>query len=363
MNNSRAKKVIITGCNGQDGSYMAEYLLENTDCEVIGTTRRTSQPILNHISHLLGNPRFKLVNLDLNDVHSIFTLVKNEQPDYFINFGASTFVPDSWNSPASVMQTNAVSLIHILEAIRQHAPSCRGYSSGSSEQNGDVQTATQNELTPPRPRSIYGVSKVAAGQICKVYRESYNLYVVHGILSNHESERRQKYFVTRKISSHVARIKNALDKNEKFEPLVLGNLEAKRDWSHAEDFVVGIWKMLNQPLGSEPKEYVLSSNETHTVREFIEKALKVAEIPFIDANPDRTAPVKNDVANALQVNYTLPNGTPLVVVSREFYRPSEVELLHGDSSLARKELGWQPKVSFDQLVERMVKNDISELTR
>jgi len=375
------KKVIITGSNGQDGSYMIEYLLANTQDTIIAAIRRTSQAILSNLKNVIGNPRVKLVTIDLNDVHSVTSLVRDEKPDYFINFGASAFVPDSWNSPAQVMQTNAISLIHILEAVRQYAPQCRTYSSGSSEQWGNVLYSPQDEKHPPRPRSIYGVSKASAGMICKVYRESYGLYVVHGILLNHESERRQEHYVTRKITKEVARIAKGIKDDMRWDkPLELGNLDAQRDWSHAIDFVDGIWRMLNQDiyragwsnasLGSdEPnvsrsviKEYVLSSGDTHSVREFVERAFAVAGIEgwWMGEGLDET--FKWHPYGASHD----PSGNPdsfwtLVKINPAFYRPADVETLHGNSTLARTELGWAPKVSFDELVSRMVKHDLSEV--
>lgn len=374
------KKIIVTGATGQDGSYMIEYLLANTQDTIIAAIRRTSQAILSNLKGVLDNPRVKLMTVDLNDVHSITALIRDEKPDYFINLGASAFVPDSWNSPAQVMQTNAISLIHILEAVRQYAPHCRTYSAGSSEQWGDVLYSPQDEKHPPRPRSIYGVSKVAAGMVCKVYRESYGLYVVHGILLNHESERRQSYYLTRKVTLGVARISKAMRdyRGGRFEPLALGNLDAQRDWSHSEDFMDGIWRMLNQeavrpdlqrtPIAElglhkgpreivcDPiREYVLSSGETHTVREFVEKAFAAAGIKGYWHGEGLEERYVEDDFNGDNLDRTL------VRIDPAFFRPAEVQTLHGSSDLARRELGWQPKVSFDELVKRMVRADLVTL--
>lgn len=353
---SDIKKVIISGASGQDGSYMAEYLLKNTENTIIVALRRTSQPILANLSHVLGNPRVKVVTLDLCDGEAIRRLIREERPDYFINLAAQTFVADSWMHPVVHMQTNAMSLIHILEAVKEYVPKCRVYSAGSSEEFGDVKYSPQDEKHPMSPRSVYGVSKCAAHHICKVYRESYGIYVVHGILFNHESERRQEYFVSRKISLGVARIYHALRLHQSFESIELGNVDSKRDWSHAEDFIDGIWKMLNQDV-EKPWEYVLASNETHSVREFVGLAFNEAGIDgdwIKNDNPEKEVFVRT-------IMY--PNGVKvgmgcLVRINPKFYRPAEVELLHGDSTRARKELGWTPKISFPELVQRMVKSDI-----
>lgn len=347
------KKVLITGANGQDGSYMIDYLLDNTDNTIIAATRRTSQPITNHIERYRNHPRVKFLLLDLGDSHSIENAVEQEKPDYFINFGASAFVPDSWNSPALTIQVNTISVISILEAIKKHVPNCRFYNACSSEIFGSVLEVPQTINTRPNPRSVYGVSKNAAREIVTVYRESYGMYAVSGILFNHESPRRQSHYVTRKITQNVARISKSL--KEGFKPLDLGNLDALRDWSDATDFVDGVWKMLNQ---EKPKDYVLSSGEMHSVREFVEKAFSFAGILGRWHNPTH---------NHLDEEYILldENGLAtkkkitLVKINPKFYRLAEVNELLGDSSPAREELKWVPKTSFDQLVMKMVDWDIN----
>ena len=359
------KKVIITGVTGQSGSYMAEYLIQNTNYNIIGTTRRTSQPILGNLSGIIDNPRFRLEYMDLCDEHSIRKIIQQEKPEFFLNFGASAFVPDSWSTPALCMQTNTISLIHILEAIKDLVPNCKVYSAGSSEQWGDVDYSPQDEKHPQKPRSIYGVSKCASELVCKVYRESYGLFIVHGISLNHESPRRQLHYVTRKITSEVARIVHSLENNKFFEPMEIGNIFAKRDWSHAKDFVKAIWLMLNQ---EKPKKYVLSSNETHSVYEFIEICLKYVKVPYFWALEVKPG-VYDEIDDLERVNVKdhpkivaihKLDSRVLIKINPKFFRPAEVSLLHGDSSLIRKELGWQPEYSFQNLVDEMMFNDLDK---
>lgn len=339
------KSVIVTGVTGQDGSHMVDYLLANTDYEVFGCVRRLS--VYNHknLSHI-NNNRFHLINFDLTDCYSISRIIEKLKPDYFINLAAQSFVGSSWDFAQQTWETNATSVLNILEAIRLYHPTCRFYQAGSSEEFGDVITVPQDENHPLRPRSPYGASKAAARQILKVWRESYGLYAVQGWLFNHEGTRRGVEFVTRKITTNVARIKKAIENNQSFTPLELGNLDAKRDWSDAEDFVEGIWLMLNQ---DKPKDYVLSSNETHTIREFVELAFLAAGIHgYWEGSGLEEAYIDSQTKNTL------------VSINPQFYRPAEVDLLLGDSTRAREELGWKPKTSFKELVDKMVFHDILE---
>ena len=361
------KKIIVTGCSGQDGSYMVDYLLENTDHEIYGLVRRSATPNYNNLIQASKNPRFKLVTGDLSDSQSIDKVVEKIKPDYFINLGAQSFVGSSWELPEQTMDINSTGVMRCLEAIVRHCPNCRFYNAGSSEQFGDVQYSPQDEKHPHRSRSPYGASKISAHQIVKTYRESFNLYAIQGLLFNHESPRRGEEFVTRKITKGIARIKYAIDNNLSFEPIELGNLDAKRDWSHAKDFVDGIWRMLNQekynsnfPSGNlllpgasqqrivnNIKEYVLSSNETHSIKEFIELAFKEAGIEGYFISYGQEASTEFRYKDYL-----------LIKINPKFYRPADVEILIGDSSLARKELNWQPKYNFQSLVKEMVFEDI-----
>jgi len=336
--------VIVTGVTGQDGSHMVDFLLKNTDLEIFGCVRRLS--VNNHINlRHIKSDRFHLINFDLIDSHSISRAVEIIKPLYFINLAAQSFVGSSWDFAYQTWETNATSTLHILEAIRSYSPTCRLYQAGSSEEFGDVIYSPQDEKHPLRPRSPYGASKAASRQLVKVYRESYGLYAVQGLLFNHEGTRRGEEFVTRKITKNVARIKKAIAKKQTFEPLLLGNLEATRDWSDAEDFVEGIWLMLNQT--GPVKEYLLSSNENHSVREFVELAFQAVGI--------KGSWVKG--VNPEDEVFKYKKHT-LVAVSKDLYRPAEVNTLLGNSNKARTELLWKPKVSFNELVKKMVKNDL-----
>jgi GDPmannose 4,6-dehydratase len=337
--------VIVTGVTGQDGSHMVDYLLKKTDYVIFGCVRRLS--VYNHknISHIQSD-KFKLINFDLTDANLISRAIESLRPKYFINLAAQSFVGSSWDFALQTWEANSTSVLNILEAIRVHNPSCRFYQAGSSEEFGDVSFSPQNELHPLKPRSPYGASKAAARQLIKVWRESYNLFAVQGWLFNHEGTRRGEEFVTRKITKNVARIKNEYI-NGDFEPLELGNVDAKRDWSDAEDFVDGIWKMLNQEF---PKEYVLSSNETHSIREFVEEAFNFAGFGCEKCRWE---------GRGVNEKYYHEDKV-LVQINPEFYRPAEVDLLLGDSSSARRDLSWNPQTDFLELVRKMVAHDLRE---
>lgn len=354
------KCVFVSGVTGQDGSYMVDYLLKNTNYMIFGGARRLSVINHNNLKHLEGEPRFKLINFDLTDTHSISKTIETIKPDYFINFAAQTFVASSWDFPAQTWECNSTAIIHILEAIQKHIPTCRFYNAGSSEEFGNVIYTPQDEKHPARPRSPYGASKCAARQLVKVYRESYNLYAIQGLLFNHESERRGIEFVTRKITTGVARIttlieNNALQKtNNTITPIELGNIYTKRDWSHSKDFIDGIWKMLNQ---KEPKEYVLSSNESHSIKEFIDLAFKFAGYTTVwrkDKNNKEECYIYNNYYSNPQKLYKA------IIINEKYYRPAEIMTLQGNSNLARKELNWKPNINFNKLVELMVKSDLKK---
>jgi GDPmannose 4,6-dehydratase len=317
------KRALITGITGQDGSYLAELLLEK-GYEVHGMVRRSSTENFERIAHLVD--RIGLVQADLLDPTSLVEALEETRPSELYNLGAQSFVPTSWKQPVLTAEFTAVGVTRMLEAIRRVDPDIRFYQASSSEMFGKVREVPQNEQTPFYPRSPYGVAKVYGHFITVNYRESYGLYAVSGILFNHESPRRGLEFVTRKITDGVARIKLRLA-----EELRLGNLDATRDWGFAGDYVEAMWLMLQ---AGEPEDYVISTGEEHSVREF-------AELAFEHAGVDMDKHV---------------------VVDPEFLRPAEVDHLVGDATKAREQLGWEPRVSFRELVELMVDADVERLS-
>jgi GDPmannose 4,6-dehydratase len=353
-------KIIVTGVTGQDGSHLVDYLLKNTKHKVIGCFRRLSVPNYTNIEKHFSNERFERVYFDLTDAESIQNVVRKYEPDYFINVAAQSYVGASWEIPTVTWNTNATAILHILEAIRKFSPKTRFYNAGTSEEFGNVLYSPQDELHPIRPRSPYGAAKAGARHLVKVYRESYNLYAVQGWLFNHEGERRGPEFVTRKITKGVALIRHFIDKGKKPLPLQLGNLDAQRDWGHAEDYVDGIWRMVNQeeynPNFDVPRDYVIATGEAHTIREFLEKSFKYAGVPFkvlktpVNAHPE---------PDGLKLEYVNPETQdPLVSINPKYFRPAEVKLLLGSPKNIENDLKWNRKVSFDDLVKRMIDKDL-----
>jgi GDPmannose 4,6-dehydratase len=344
--------VFVSGVTGQDGSHMVDYLLRETNYNIVGGVRLLSVENTLNIAHI-DSPRFQLVNFDLTDSHSIYNIVSHIKPDYFINFAAQSFVHGSWDVARQTWNANSTAVLDILSAIKQVKPDCRFYNAGSSEEFGNVSYSPQDEKHPAKPRSPYGASKCAARTIVKVYRESYNLYAVQGWLFNHEGVRRGEKFVTRKITKGVARVKKEMELCG-CEPIELGNIDAQRDWSDAEDMVDGVWKMLHQDVKS-ITDYVCSSNETHTIREFIELA-------FANAGFSGTFHWEGTEVNERYVYSGWEGNHTVVKINPQFYRPAEVEILLGNSNRIRNELGWKPKVDFNTLVKKMVQKDL-ELTK
>ena len=330
------KKALITGITGQDGSYLAELLLEK-GYEVYGLIRRKSTSEYGNVKHLADKIHF--IYGDMGDIISLIKAMQVSQADEVYNLAAQSFVGISWSEPLFTNEVDGVGVTNLLEAVRMVKPQARVYQAATSEMFGKVQEIPQKETTPFYPRSPYGVSKLYAYWICKNYRESYSMFVSCGILFNHESERRGKEFVTRKITNTIAKIKHG-----KEECLYLGNLNAKRDWGHSRDYVEAMWMMLQH---EKPDDFVVATGKTYTVREFVEEAFSCAgyEIEWQGEGVNEIGVDKN-------------TGKVLVRVSEEFYRPAEVELLIGDSTKARTTLGWEPKTDFKGLVKAMVTNDL-----
>ena len=318
------KRALITGINGMDGSHLADFLLKK-DYEVFGMERRSSSKNRVNTRHLEGKINF--VNGDMTDQNSLVRCLKEANPCEVYNLAAQSFVGESWNTPEHTTDVTGVGVLRMLEAVRETNKDIRFYQASSSEMFGRMVENPAKESTPFYPRSPYGVSKLYGHWITKNYRESYGMFACSGILFNHESERRGIEFVTRKISDGVARIFHDLETH-----ITLGNLDSKRDWGYAPDYVEAMWLMLQQ---DSPDDYVIATGETHSIRDFLDCAFKVVGIS------DWKEKIKQDP---------------------RFMRPAEVDVLRGDYTKARDALGWEPKTRFEELVEKMVKNDIKILS-
>jgi GDPmannose 4,6-dehydratase len=331
------KKALITGINGQDGSYLAELLLEK-GYEVYGVMRRKSVLSYGNVEHLID--RIHFIYADMTDEISLINAMRVSQADEVYNLAAQSFVATSWEQPIATAEIDAIGVTNMLEAIRVVKSEAKYYQASTSEMFGLVQETPQTETTPFYPRSPYGVAKLYGHWITKNYRESYGMFACSGILFNHESERRGKEFVTRKITDAVVRIKFGLQ-----DYLELGNMDSKRDWGHSKDYVYAMWLMLQHDT---PDDYVIATNETRTVREFTETAFHHIgiSIQWHGTGVDETGV---DIAT----------GKTVVKINRKFFRPAEVEFLLGNPEKAENVLGWKREISFDQLVERMVQNDLA----
>ncbi len=335
------KQALITGITGQDGSYLAELLLEK-GYKVYGIMRRKSVADYGNAVHIKEKIHF--IYADMTDLTSLINAMKIAQPDEVYNLAAQSFVGTSWEQPVATAQIDAIGVTNMLDAIRLVKPEARFYQAATSEMFGKVQEMPQTERTPFYPRSPYGVAKLYGYWITKNYRESFGMFACSGILFNHESERRGKEFVTRKITYAAARIRQGVQ-----ECLELGNLDAKRDWGHAQDYVYAMWLLLQN---EKPEDYVIATNETRTVRDFTEAAFRYAGISIIWEGE-----------GIQEVGKDCESGRTVVKVNPEFFRPAEVELLWGNPARAEKELGGKRKITFQQLVERMVKSDMELVKR
>ena len=330
------KQALITGITGQDGSYLAELLLEK-GYQVYGIMRRKSVVDYGNVEHIKDKIHF--IYADMTDLASLVHAMKISQADEVYNLAAQSFVATSWEQPFATADIDAIGVMNMLEAVRLVKPQARFYQAATSEMFGKVQEMPQTEKTPFYPRSPYGVAKLYGYWITKNYRESYGMFACSGILFNHESERRGKEFVTRKITDAVARIRQGVQ-----DHLELGNLEARRDWGHARDYVRAMWMLLQN---EEAKDYVIASNETRTVREFVETAFRAAGLE-----------IAWEGSGAGEIGREKTSGKVLVKVNPDFFRPAEVEVLWGNPQKAEKELGWRREISFEDLVRRMVNYDM-----
>lgn len=345
---------LITGITGQDGSYLAEELLQR-GWVVHGVMRRASVFTTERIDHIFNHARLRLHHGDMTDIAGLMAVlaeIRDSNPDkiYIFNLAAQSHVGVSFENPLYTAHTDAIGPLNLLEAVRTTGigAKARIYQASTSEMFGKVQEVPQSEGTPFYPRSPYGCAKLYAHWIMKNYREAYGMHTCSGVLFNHESPRRGKTFVTRKITLAVARIKRALDRQQSYTPLELGNLDAKRDWGHARDYVRGMIAILER---GEPDDYVLATGEMHSVREFVEKAFAVVGIKI------------SWCGQGLQEKgYWLEQGHEalLVRVNERYFRPAEVDELLGNPLKAKEELGWTPQISFDELVKEMVKADLND---
>jgi len=347
------KKALITGITGQDGSYLTEFLL-NKNYEVHGIIRRASSFNTQRIDHIYSNPNLKLHFGDMTDALAVDDLIKNLQPDEIYHLAAQSHVKVSFELPRYTAEVDAIGTLNVLEAVRKHSPKSRVYNACTSELFGKAQEIPQKETTRFYPRSPYGVAKLYSYWILQNYVESYGIYAVNGILFNHESERRGETFVTRKITIALSKLSNNYQvvKNRKqiIPPVHLGNIYSKRDWGYAPDYVEAMWMMLQQ---EKPDHYVISTGETHTIKEFIDEAIKYT--PF----DGKTKWEGEGIGEKLLYDDKII----LVQISPKYYRPAEVELLVGDSYKARTELGWKPSVTFHELVRKMMQHDLENFNR
>lgn len=337
------KSALVTGASGQDGSYLCELLLEK-GYEVHVLDRVRSNPSMGNMDASPAKHHVHVHVGDLLERERVSKLVRDVQPDEVYNLAAQSFVPTSWDLPIYTAEVNALGPLVLLEAIRHHSPESHFYQATSSESFGKTHDKPQDEFTYHHPRSPYGATKSFGMNITRNYRESFGMFACNGILFNHESERRGPQFVTRKVSLAVAAIAAGTQ-----QELLIGNMDAKRDWGHAQDYVRAMWMMMNH---SKADDYVIATGETHTIREFIERAFRVVGTELAWSGK-----------GLKEVGKDAATGRVLVKVDERFFRPAEVDFLLGDASKARRELGWTPKVTFPQLVERMVKHDLANARR
>lgn len=343
------KTALISGATGQDGAFLSQLLLKE-GYKVIGATRRTASGSAWRLDKLKIKDQVELIDFELTEPSQAEAMIREYKPNLLFNLAAMSFVGASWNTPVSTMHTNAMGVTYLLEAIRRHSPSTRFYQASTSEMFGGRVQNARNEDSPLHPRSPYGVAKLAAHWMCINYRESYDLSICTGILFNHESELRGSEFVTKKIAEYVGKyyrfLKDSKNSVVDIAPLKLGNIYAKRDWGYAKDYVEAMYRMT---VANTPKDYVVATGQTHTVKEFVTLAFAQigVELAWLGEGVDEYA-------------IDLDGGKVVVKISEEFYRPAEVNYLKGDASLIKKDLGWEPKTKLAELVNIMVRNELEK---
>lgn len=345
------KRALITGITGMDGSILADYLLSK-NYSIYGLIRRSASPNYWRIKHLIDHPQVHLVDGDITSSDSIHRIIEESKPDLIFNLAAQSFVPYSWSAPVNTFEVNAIGVLNLLEAIRNIDKSIKFYQASSSEMFGKVQETPQTEKTIFYPRSPYGVSKVAAHYATINYFESFGIHATSGILFNHEHERRGEEFVTRKISKGIAHYFLKKMNGQSAEPLMLGNLDAKRDWGYAEDYVKAMYKIIYHAT---PEPFVIATGITRTVREWCEAAVESA-VKYLNLPHEK---IEWKGTGSQEKGFF--SGEPIFVVSQKFYRPAEVDLLLGSPEKAKKKLAWVPETPFNTMVQRMVHFDIQQL--
>lgn len=345
----KSSNVLITGITGMDGSILADYLLSE-GYTVYGLVRRSASPNFWRIQHLLSHPRVHLLDGDITTQDTIYRAIEQSEPQMIFNLAAQSFVPYSWSAPVNTFYATALGALNVLEGIRNINKSIKFYQASSSEMFGKVMATPQCETTPFYPRSPYGVAKVAAHYATLNYHESFGIHATSGILFNHEHERRGEQFVTRKITRGVAHYFTNKKKKLPYEPVKLGNLDAKRDWGYAEDYVKGMYKIITHQT---PETFVLATGVTRTVKEWCEATISAAKMIL---GLDESLVWKGSGEN--EIGFL--GKEPIFAVSKELYRPAEVDLLLGDASKAKKKLDWEAETSFDEMVRRMFVHDYND---
>ena len=349
-------KILITGANGQDGTNLIKYLLSLEDSkkfEIYATVRNLN--LNKYLNKFYQNNKVNIFLLDLGENENIINIFKKIMPDYFINLAGQSSVSRSWKDPAYTIKTNTLAVVKILDIIKEFKPKCKFFNAGSSEEFGEIKYSPQDINHPKNPKSPYAISKSTSHDFIKLYRKVYNLFAVHTILYNHEGILRGKQFVTRKITSNIAKIKKDLKNKLIPKPLELGNLNTIRDFGDSEEYVELIWKIINKDF---PEDYIISNNQLHTLSEFIDLSFKYAEIPIIWFKNDNDLDTKIYL-NRDKFHIKYSQDIILLKINKNYHRPIEVDNLKGDNTKLKLDFNWTPKISFENLVKKMIDNDIN----